>query len=365
MPLPGAFHPAGVGQRLARAANGRTPPRGLWASRAGAKNHAGSVTVEPVHVCRVNLLVLRMVYPRLLVITAALLLAGGCRLPRDTAAEVDGRRIAASELESAVRAFSAPFGQLPAVLERELPRVRRGVLERLIDRELMLAEAGRRGLRPPPEELERALAATREGMPEKELDATLVEAGTDRASWRRAAERDLTIEKLQAAITGPVTVSEQELDSWIARHRDSRELPEQVRAAQLLVRSEAEALEARRRIAGGTPFAAVAREISLSPDAERGGDLGYFARGQMPPEFDEVVFSLPRSQLSDVVASPYGYHLFLVADRRPGRTRSDAEMRADVRAALLAGKREEAFRAWLADARGKARITYNRSLVPE
>lgn len=305
-----------------------------------------------------------MVFPRVLVLAAVLALAGGCRLPRDTAAEVDGRRIEASELESAVRSFTATFGQLPPALERELPRVRRGVLERLIDRELMLAEAGRRGIRPSPEELERALAPTREGMPAKELEATLTEAGTDRESWRRAAERDLAIEKLQTAITAPATVGEQEIDAWIARHRDRRELPEEVRAAQLLVRSEAAAVEARRRIVGGTAFADVAREISLSPDADRGGDLGYFARGQMPPEFDEVVFSLPRGQLSEVVSSPYGFHLFLVTDRRPGRTRSDAEMRADVRTALLAGKREAAFRAWLADARAKARIRYNRSLVP-
>ena len=301
---------------------------------------------------------------RTLVLGAALLLAGGCRLSRDTVAEVDGRRISASELESAVRAFTATFGQLPPALERELPRVRRGILDRLIDRELMLAEAGRRGIRPTAEELERSLAPTSEGMPGKELDATLAEAGTDRGSWRRAAERDLTIERLQAALTAPVTVSEQELDAWIGQHRDQRELPEEVHALQLLVRSEADAVEARRRIASGIAFADVAREVSLSPEGARGGDLGYFARGQMPPEFDESAFSLPRGQVSEIVESPYGFHLFLVIDRRAARTRTDAELRADVRAALLAGKRDTAFRSWLTDARAKASIKYNRSLVP-
>lgn len=305
-----------------------------------------------------------MATARTLALLAALALAAGCRLPRETAAEVDGRRIEAAELESAVRALGGSFGQLPPAQERDLPRVRRGVLERLIDRELMLAEAARRGIRPSPEELERALASTREGMPAKEFEATLAEAGTDREGWRRAAERDLTVEKLQAAVASTVEVSDGEIDDWIARHRDRRELPEEVRAAQILVRSEADALEARRRIVGGAPFAAVAREVSLSPDAERGGDLGHFSRGQMPPEFDAVVFSLPHGQLSDVVASPYGFHLFLVLDRRPARDRTDAEVRADVRAALLAGKREEAFRAWLAAARARARIKYNRSLLP-
>jgi parvulin-like peptidyl-prolyl isomerase len=295
---------------------------------------------------------------------AALLLLASCRLPRETAAEVDGRRISAAEFEAAVRAFTASFGQLPPALERELPRVRRGVLDRLIDRELMLAEAARRGIRPAAAELDRALAPTQAGMPAKEFDATLAEAGTDRDSWRRAAERDLTIEKLQAAVTAAVAVGDQEIEDWIARHRDRREIPEEVRAAQLLVRTEAEALEARRRIAGGTAFGDVAREVSLSPEAARGGDLGYFSRGQMPPEFDEAVFALPRGEVSDVVASPYGYHLFLVIDRRPGRTRSDAELRADVRASILAGKRDQAFRAWLAAARSKASIKVNRSLVP-
>jgi peptidyl-prolyl cis-trans isomerase C len=304
-------------------------------------------------------------FSRVLVLALALALAGGCRMPRDTAAEVDGRRIGAAELEAAVRAFTATFGQLPPTLERELPRVRSGILDRLVDRELMLAEAERRGIRPSADELERALAPTRTGMPEKELEATLAEAGTDRESWRRAAERDLTIEKLQAALTATLTVDDREVDAWLARHRDRRELPEEVRASQILVRTEADAIEARRRILGGAPFGDVAREVSLSPDADRGGDLGYFARGQMPPEFDEAAFSLPRGQLSDVVGSPYGFHLFLVTDRRPGRSRSDAEMRADVRTALLAAKREEAFRAWLAEARRKARIKINRSLVGE
>lgn len=305
-----------------------------------------------------------MVSRRIAALIAALALAAGCRLSKDTVAEVDGRRIPAAELEAAVRAFTANFGQLPPALERELPRVRRGVLERLIDRELMLAEAERRRIRPTAEQLQQALAPTQQGMSAKELEATLLEAGTDLERWRRRRELDLTIELLQAAITGPVTVGETDVGEWIAKHRDSRELPEEVRAAQILVHTEADALGARRRIISGAPFADVARELSLSPDADRGGDLGFFARGQMPPEFDQVVFALPRGQLSEVVESPYGFHLFLVLDRRPARTRDDAELRADVRTALLAGKREEAFRTWLAAARAKARIKINRSLVP-
>jgi len=162
-----------------------------------------------------------------------------------------------------------------------------------------------------------------------------------------------------------VTVDEREIDAWIARHREARERPEEVRASQILLRTEADALEARRRILGGEPFADVARAVSLSPDAERGGDLGFFARGQMPPEFDEAAFALPRGELSGVVESPWGFHLFLVTDRRPARASGDGEYRDEVRLALLASKREEFFRGWLASARAGASIRYNRSIVPE
>ena len=85
----------------------------------------------------------------------------------------------------------------------------------------------------------------------------------------------------------------------------------------------------------------------------------------MPPEFEAVAFTLPAGQLSDVVETPYGYHLFLVTDRRDARARGAAEERAAARAALLAEKRDAALRAWLAEARRGATIRYNRSLVPE
>ncbi|HWR97550.1 MAG TPA: peptidylprolyl isomerase [Candidatus Methanoperedens sp.] len=291
--------------------------------------------------------------------------AAGCRMPRDTAALVDGRPVSTAELETAVRSLTDGFAQAAPALEHELPRIRRAALERLVERELMLAEAERRGLRADEGEIERALTAGGGRLPGEELDAMLARAGSDRESWRRAAARDLAVAKLQDQLAAAVTVGEAEVDARVARRQGGGELPEEVRASQILVRDAAAAREARRRILAGTPFADVARQVSQSPDATRGGDLGYFARGQMPPEFEEAAFGLPRGQLSDVVETPYGYHLFLVTDRRAARARSAAEERAAVRAALLTEKREAAFRAWVAKVRRRATIRYNRAIVPE
>jgi len=293
-----------------------------------------------------------------------LTLLPACRLPRETAAEVDGHPIPTAELEAEVRSFTQQFGQLPPALEQALPRVRRGILERLVDRELMFREAQRRGLAPTPADVDAALAAARQGLEARELAAALAGEGRDEAAWRETVERDLAVERLQKAIEAGASVTEEEVTRRLGELRPDLSVPEEVRASQLLVRTEEEAAAARRRILAGAPFDEVAREVSISPDAERGGDLGWFPRGQMPPEFDEIVFALPVGKVSEVASTAFGFQLFLVTGRRPARERDEAEVRAQVREDLLAERREAAFRAWLEEARRRARIRYNEQVAP-
>ena len=107
----------------------------------------------------------------------------------------------------------------------------------------------------------------------------------------------------------------------------------------------------------GEPFAEVAQEYSLSPDAEQGGDLGFFARGEMPPEFDAVVFDLPVNRLSDLVKSEYGYHIFLVEQKRKAARLTKKEAEAEIRQILEAQKKEEVYLGWLQEMRARAEIS--------
>jgi peptidyl-prolyl cis-trans isomerase C len=100
-----------------------------------------------------------------------------------------------------------------------------------------------------------------------------------------------------------------------------------------------------------------------APTPRGGGDLGYFSRGQMPQEFDAVVFNLKAGKLSAVVETTYGYHLFLVTDRRAAHRKSNEEIREERLRILEAQKREKAFRAWVAMLREDAQIRYNEKIV--
>lgn len=91
---------------------------------------------------------------------------------------------------------------------------------------------------------------------------------------------------------------------------------EEVHARHILVPTEDEAKTILAQLKGGADFATVAKEKSKDPGAADGGDLGYFTKGQMVPEFAEVAFKLDKGQLSDPVKTQFGWHIIKVEDKR-------------------------------------------------
>jgi peptidyl-prolyl cis-trans isomerase C len=91
---------------------------------------------------------------------------------------------------------------------------------------------------------------------------------------------------------------------------------EEVHARHILVESEDEAKAILEQIKGGADFAALAKEKSKDPGAADGGDLGYFTKDQMVPEFSDVAFKMYAGQLSNPVKTQFGWHIIKVEDKR-------------------------------------------------
>lgn len=90
----------------------------------------------------------------------------------------------------------------------------------------------------------------------------------------------------------------------------------EVKASHLLVDTEEEAIALKEEILSGKPFEDVAAEHSNCPSGARGGDLGFFGRGQMVGEFEAAAFDLKIGELSDPVRTNFGWHLILVTDQK-------------------------------------------------
>ncbi len=119
--------------------------------------------------------------------------------------------------------------------------------------------------------------------------------------------------------------------------------PEQVRASHILlntagkdeaaVRKQAE--DILQQVKSGGDFAALAKKFSEDEGSKvNGGDLDYFSRGRMVPEFENVAFTLAPGQVSDLVKSQFGFHIIKVVDKRPGTTRSLDEVRTQIQEQL-------------------------------
>jgi peptidyl-prolyl cis-trans isomerase D len=152
---------------------------------------------------------------------------------------------------------------------------------------------------------------------------------------------------------GQVEASDAELADWYRRHQDRFYVPEQVRAAHILVRvgadmqdderAERRALAARvlAEARAGKDFAELARRHSEDVRTSgNGGALGYFSRGTMVPEFENVAFSLKPGEISDLVVTGLGFHIIRVENHVAAGSRPLAEVRDQV----LAGFRQDRAR---------------------
>ncbi len=152
------------------------------------------------------------------------------------------------------------------------------------------------------------------------------------------------------ALAEQITVSPDEIKSAYDKNAQNYETQEERRASHILIQSPADAPEAEQKTARAkidaifqqvkknpADFAKLAKEHSQDPgSAQKGGDLGFFARGAMVKAFEDAVFSLKENQVSDVVRSEFGYHIIRLTGIKAGKVRSLDEARATIAAELKA-----------------------------
>lgn len=267
-------------------------------------------------------------------------------------------------LEDFNRQFEQTLPPEHTLGQDEKDELRRAFLRQVIDRELALSEARRLNLSVSPEAVEQALADYRRDYPEGEFEKLLQSQGVSLQQWRRDLEERLLMDKVIAQqVNSRVRISAEEISDYYQRFRDEFDRPQQVRARQITLDNEEQGQEVLTQLRAGASFAEMAELFSLSPDGEYGGDLGFFPRGEMPPEFDEVVFNLPVGKLSNLVQSPYGYHIFLVEENRPAQRLTLDAATPEIIRLLQRAKEEQAYQEWLMELGAKARIDVNWQLL--
>ncbi len=273
-------------------------------------------------------------------------------------AMVDGKAITAEELELELAFSKRSSPETIPTGEEERRLFRDAVLWELIDRALVLKAAAAAGISITQERVDRELLKLKAQYLGLSLDDALAEAHVTQQELRERTMALLITERFFVEQVYPrVAASDAEIEELYKSEVEGRQRPEELRAAQIVVKTQEEARSIQKQLRAGLSFEDAARRFSLSPDGKLGGDLGYFPRGVMPPVFDEVCFALPVGRVSEIVASHYGFHLFKVLDRRPAKLPQLESMRAQLEEQLVRSKREEAQRATMKRLRESAKVS--------
>ena len=238
-----------------------------------------------------------------------------------------------------------------AVPERER-RLQQWARENLIERRLLERAAGADARPVPPADVETALAQA--GRPSAPADDP----------FRAEVELGLRARRLlEEAGRVALPPTDEAVRAFYQEHQEEFTLPERVHAGHIVKHvtpckppevAEAALRQVHAQLQAGADFAELAAQHSDCPD--NGGDLGWFARGQMVEEFEKAVFAMKPGQVSDIFATRYGFHIVKVFDVRPAGVAGLSEAEGPIRARLEAEARNAAIEAYLDGLREKAKV---------
>jgi len=262
-----------------------------------------------------------------------------------------------SELQDEVNRFRTRFPLMESQSDRWIKNLARRILEQMIQSEILYQKSVEKGIRISELELEQEINNLIGDFSKSKLQLVLGKSGLEFSAWKNRIKKNLMVQKLiEQEVDQKIRVKNFEMKNRFKKDSGLYVVPERVHAYQIVVTSESEAHILRKSLLQGEDFVTLARASSLSPDAKRGGDLGFFSESQLPREFDEVVFNLKIDEISEVIQSPYGFHLFKVTEKREARKMNYVEAKPSIRKELLQEKREEIFKEWVADLRKTANV---------
>lgn len=233
------------------------------------------------------------------------------------------------------------------------------ILEGMVIETLLLQEAEKIGISVTDEKVDdytlQILQAY--GLTEENLTKSLEESGSNMEELKASFKKRLIInELLNLTILSEIEVSDAEVRNYYDKNKNQFGTPAQVKASHILVATEEELESIRNKALGGADFAELAKEYSTCPSSAQGGDLGWFERGQMVKEFEDVAFSLKVGHISEIVQTQYGFHIIKLTDKKEGSIPSFDEIKDEAEQTVLNQKQSFAVEIYTQQLRSSADV---------
>jgi peptidyl-prolyl cis-trans isomerase SurA len=294
------------------------------------------------------------------------------RVVEKIAALVGDDLILQSEVEDRATPLLADIASIANPSERDarINAIRREVLERLIDDQLLAQQATELKLTVSNDEIDRAIEQIKRdyGLSDTQLKDELRKQGLSMAAYRINTKREiLKYRVINIAVGSKINVGDSEVQNYYDRHMKSANL--QVRASQIfiaipenadnatVVEREKLAKSLLDRAQKGEDFAKLAREYSEDAGTRaEGGDLGFISRDILPKPMEELVFSMNVGDVRGPVRADRGFHVIKVVDKHAKESKPFAEVQDDIRIRLRQREMERQTKIYLSDLRKKVLV---------
>jgi len=275
---------------------------------------------------------------------------------RPSVATVNGSKIYLDEYQSAlekkIHMVPKEYWSQPDYLKR----FEKEVLDTLIIEKIMYRRAQELNISVSEAELENKIQEIKKDYGE-DFTNLFQQENIDFEKWKKEFGREILLQKLiDVDVNSKIKISEEEIEDYFKKHRGRYKSEARVKVSQIVVRDMAKANKAMERLQAGEDFGKVAADVSIGPEAGRGGDLGFITRLVMPEPLDKTIFQMAVNEISPIVQSSYGFHIFKITEIQPAKDRDLTDVRDDVLADIRMQKEDAAFASWLAELKAKAVI---------
>jgi len=269
---------------------------------------------------------------------------------------VGSRHVTANELKRDLTFMSAgleiPFQQGTQVKAR--------LIRQLIDHYLILEYGKEHGISVSESELEAALKDLERGYTRDAFREALLRGYVDFDQWKNRVREQLLLAKIIREVTENVpSPGYEEIRAYYETHKDQFKEPKMMKFRQIVTPRKEEAESLLVRLKNGEDMEKLARDHSIGPEAENGGEVGWLARENLEESMADVLFSLGPGKTSAVVKTPYGYHIFRVLAVRPGGAKELPEVVREIEMTLLDQKRNAFLKEWLEQLRSHFQVEVN------
>jgi peptidyl-prolyl cis-trans isomerase C len=283
-------------------------------------------------------------------------------------ARVNGEEIGRTEFEQTVHNVQLRAGRPVPAEQRD--QVFRGVLDDMIAMRLLKQEVLRRQLTATEAELAAAVKQLRQQFASEAAFSQALKAQKMTLDQLRDETRtQLLVSKMLDKEIGPqVAVKPADVSAFYEKNPERFQQPEAVHASHVLITvpqgadaatkatARAKAEDVLKQARAGADFAKLARTYSNDASAPRGGDLGFFPKGQMAPTFEAAAFALAPNQISDVVETPFGFHVIKVLEKRTAQSVPFGQAAPQIEQYLRQEQQQAKTRAFVQQLRAKGNV---------